>query len=75
MWSIGHNVHIVHIRKYYCESSHKLRQEQDEQTDNCLSDETRSFTAEGEPGEENCPDKAGGDCPAGGRHGQDVLWC
>ena len=34
----------------------------------------RSCTAEGEPGEENCPDTAGGYCPAGGLHSQGVLW-
>ena len=39
-----------------------------EQTDDHFSEQTRSCTAEGEPGEENGPNDCGGYCP--GRNGQ-----
>ena len=34
-----------------------------EQTADLFSEQTRSCTAEGEPGEENCPNEPGGYCP------------
>ena len=49
-------------------------QEEAEQTADHFSEQTRSCTAQGEPGDEDRPDETGGDCPAGGRHGQGVLF-
>ena len=43
-------------------------QEKAEQTADRFSEQTRSCTAQGEPGEEDRPDEAGGEYPAGGRH-------
>ena len=47
--------------------------EEAEQTADCFSEQTQSCTAEGEHGEENCPEKSGGDCLAGQGHGRGVL--
>ena len=47
-------------------------QEEAEQTAD--HDQTRSYTAEGEPVEEDCPDETAGDCPEGGCHGQGVFF-
>ena len=44
-----------------------------EQTYDCFIEQTRSCTAEGEPGDENRPDDAGGYCPAERQHGQRVC--
>ena len=60
-----HHRYGVHSQKYYCKSSHRLRQEEAEQTADIFSEQTWPCTAEEEPGE---------DCPAGGRHGRGVLW-
>ena len=54
-------------------TSHRLRQEEAEQTADRFSEQTWWCTAQGEPGEEYCPDETGGDCPAGGRYGYGVL--
>ena len=43
------------------------------QTDDRFSEQTGSCTAQGEPGEEDRPDKTGGDCLAGGHYGQQVV--
>ena len=50
-----------------------IRQEEVEQTADHFSEQTRSCTAEGEPGEEDCSNEAGGYCPAGGAHWKGVL--
>ena len=59
----------IHRKKWYRKSSHRLRQEEAEQTAARFSEQSQSCTAEGESGEENRPDEAGGDSPAGGHHG------
>ena len=66
-----HHKYGVHSWKYYCNSSHRLRQEEAEQTAD--REQTRSCTAQREPGEEDRPDQTGGDCPEGGHHGQGVF--
>ena len=45
-----------------------------EQTYNHYSELTQSCTGEGQPGEENGPDEAWGQCPSGRRHFKGVLW-
>ena len=63
---IQHHKYEVHIANIFF----SFRQEEAKQTADCFSDQTRSCTAQGELGEEDRPDEAGGECPAGGRHSQ-----
>ena len=51
--------------KYYWKSIHLLSKDEAEQTAHRFSGQTQLCTAEGVPGEENCPVEAGEDCPAG----------
>ena len=44
---------------------HLLSKEKAEQTADRFSEQTQLCTAEGVQGEENCPEEARGDCPAG----------
>ena len=69
-----HHKYRVHSWKYYCKSSHRLRQGEADQIADRFSEQTRSCTAQGEPGEEDRPDETGGDCPAGGSDGQGVFY-
>ena len=60
---ILHHNYGGHSRKYYCKSIHLLSKDEAEQTADCFSGQTQ--ISEGVPGEENCPEEAGGDCLAG----------
>ena len=49
------------VKKYYCQSYHELSKAGEaEQTADLFIEQTRSCTAEGEPGEENDPHEPGG---------------
>ena len=59
----------VHSRKYYLPVISLTKAGVAEQTADLFSEQTWPCTAEGEPGEENCPNEPGGYCPEGGRNG------